>query len=68
MGCSDMKVMTAEAMGANLATFVDEVRAVGAEPILVTSLTRRNFNTDNTTLNDTLGPWANGEFVSNGIA
>ncbi|CAE6462254.1 unnamed protein product [Rhizoctonia solani] len=58
-GHNDMKVMTAEAMGANLATFVDEVRAVGAEPILITSLTRRNFNVDNVTLNDTLGPWAN---------
>ncbi|CAE6456905.1 unnamed protein product [Rhizoctonia solani] len=58
-GHNDMKVMTAEAMGANLATFVDEVRAVGAEPILITSLTRRNFNADNVTLNDTLGPYAN---------
>jgi hypothetical protein len=56
-----MKVMTAAAMGANLATFVDEVRAVGAEPILITSLTRRNFNADNVTLNDTLEPWANGK-------
>ncbi|CEL55564.1 Rhamnogalacturonan acetylesterase RhgT OS=Bacillus subtilis (strain 168) GN=rhgT PE=1 SV=1 [Rhizoctonia solani AG-1 IB] len=56
---NDMKVMTAAAMGANLATFVDEVRAVGAEPILITSLTRRNFNADNVTLNDTLEPWAN---------
>lgn len=59
-----MKVMTAEAMGANLATFVDEVRGVGAEPILITSLTRRNFNADNVTLNDTLGPWAAGEGFS----
>lgn len=67
-GPSDMKVMTAEAMGANLETFVDEVRAVGAEPILITSLTRRNFNADNTTLNDTLEPWANGKFVSHWVS
>jgi hypothetical protein len=56
-----MKVAPAETMGTNIAKFVDEVRAVGAEPILVTSLTRRNFNSDNQTLNDTLGPWANGK-------
>jgi hypothetical protein len=56
-----MKVSPPETMGTNLARFVDEVRAVGAEPILVTSLTRRNFNSDNVTLNDTLGPWANGK-------
>ncbi|KAG8729875.1 hypothetical protein FRC12_020655 [Ceratobasidium sp. 428] len=58
-GHNDMKVMTPEAMGVNLVKFVDEIRGVGAEPILVTSLTRRNFNADNSTLNDTLGPWAN---------
>ncbi|KAF8604546.1 SGNH hydrolase, partial [Ceratobasidium sp. AG-I] len=58
-GHNDMKVAPPETMGTNLAKFVDEVRGVGAEPILVTSLTRRNFNSDNVTLNDTLGPWAN---------
>ena len=30
----------------NLARYVDEARAIGAKPILVTSLTRRNFNPD----------------------
>ncbi|KAG9089969.1 hypothetical protein FRC06_001279, partial [Ceratobasidium sp. 370] len=60
-GHNDMKVMTPEAMGTNLGKFVDEIRGVGAKPILITSLTRRNFNTDNVTLNDTLGPWANGK-------
>lgn len=29
----------------NLARYVEEVRAMGAKPVLVTSLTRRNFNT-----------------------
>ncbi|KAG8715436.1 hypothetical protein FRC08_010584 [Ceratobasidium sp. 394] len=58
-GHNDMKVMTPEAMGANLGKFIGEIRGVGAEPILITSLTRRNFNADNETLNDTLGPWVN---------
>jgi pectinesterase len=30
----------------NLAKYVDEARAIGAKPILVTSLTRRNFGAD----------------------
>jgi lysophospholipase L1-like esterase len=43
---------------ANLARYVDEVRAVGATPILVTSLVRRTFSqTDPTRLTSTLGPW-----------
>ena len=43
---------------ANLARYVDEVRAIGAEPILVTPLTRRNFSPDGRgRLADTLGPW-----------
>ncbi|HWA85016.1 MAG TPA: pectinesterase family protein [Opitutus sp.] len=43
---------------ANMARYVDEVRAIGAEPILVTSLTRRNFAKDGSgKLADTLGPY-----------
>ena len=49
-----------ESMGANLTAMVKELRALGAEPVLVTSLTRRNFNDDGTVA-DTLGPWANGK-------
>lgn len=41
---------------ANLARFVDEARAAGAVPILVTSLTRRGF--ENGKLVDILGPYA----------
>lgn len=44
-------------MGANLTTMVKEIRALGAEPILVTSLIVRNFNA-NGTINDSLQPWA----------
>ena len=43
---------------ANMARYVDDVRAIGATPILVTSLVRRTFSaTDPATLASTLGPW-----------
>jgi pectinesterase len=43
---------------ANLARYVDEVRAIGATPILVTSLVRRTFSeTEPARLASTLGPW-----------
>ncbi len=43
---------------ANLARYVDDVRAIGAQPILVTPLTRRNFAPDGSgRLADTLGPY-----------
>jgi lysophospholipase L1-like esterase len=41
---------------ANLARYVDEARAVGAEPILVTPLTRRIFKDGK--LDNDLAPWA----------
>jgi hypothetical protein len=36
---------------------VNQIRALGGEPVLVTSLTRRTFF-DNGTIQDVLGPWA----------
>ncbi len=43
---------------ANLARYVDEIRAIGAQPVLVTSLTRRNFAADGSgKIVDTLGPY-----------
>lgn len=43
----------------NLGRYVDEVRAIGAVPVLVTSLVRRNFSpSDPMRLHDTLAPWA----------
>ena len=48
---------------ANMARYVDDVRAIGATPILVTSLVRRTFKETRTvrqepaTLVSTLGPW-----------
>jgi lysophospholipase L1-like esterase len=41
---------------ANLARYIDEARAAGAKPILVTPLTRRMFK--NGTLDNDLAPWA----------
>ncbi|MFL6447875.1 MAG: rhamnogalacturonan acetylesterase [Bryobacteraceae bacterium] len=41
---------------ANMRTYVQEVRAAGAKPVLVTPLTRRMFRDGK--LEDTLGPWA----------
>ena len=40
----------------NLIRFVDEARAAGAQPILITSITRRNFKDGK--IADTLGPYA----------
>lgn len=40
----------------NLARFVDEARAIGATPILVTSMARRTF--DNGKIRGELAPWA----------
>ncbi|WP_040309310.1 rhamnogalacturonan acetylesterase [Asticcacaulis biprosthecium] len=40
----------------NLRAYVEEVRAAGAIPVLVTPLTRRGF--ENGKLQDDLGPWA----------
>lgn len=42
-----------------LRAFVTDVRAAGAEPIIVSSLTRRNFD-EHGRLQTTLGPWAEG--------
>jgi lysophospholipase L1-like esterase len=43
---------------ANMARYVDEVRAMGATPVLVTSLVRRTFGElPPDTLTSTLGPW-----------
>ncbi|KAK0193895.1 SGNH hydrolase-type esterase domain-containing protein [Armillaria mellea] len=56
-GHNDARVGPPESMGANLTAMVKEVRALGAEPILVTSLIVRNFNA-NGTIDDSLQPWA----------
>ena len=48
----------ATSFAANIARYVDEVRAIGATPILVTSLTRRNFDPNHPTrIISTLTPY-----------
>ena len=42
-----------------LRQFVADIRAAGAEPVIVSSLTRRNFGDDGM-VQSTLGPWAEG--------
>ena len=43
----------------NMARYVDEVRAIGGQPILVTSLTRRDFDPSGSgRITGTLGPYA----------
>ena len=56
-GHNDQKIAPPESMGANLTVMVEELKALGAEPVLVTSLTRRNFHSDGS-IDDILGPWA----------
>jgi len=63
-GHNDQKIAPPESMGANLTEMVMEIRGLGAEPVLVTSLTRRSFNSDGT-IADTLGPWADGKYMPN---
>ena len=48
----------ATTFAANMARYVDEVRAIGATPILLTSLVRRTFSERRPpSLTSTLGPW-----------
>ncbi|KAF8919175.1 SGNH hydrolase [Mucidula mucida] len=56
-GHNDQKIAPPESMGANLTVMVQELRALGAEPVLVTSLTRRIF-LDDGTIDDLLKDWA----------
>ncbi|KAG6879559.1 hypothetical protein C0992_001564 [Termitomyces sp. T32_za158] len=56
-GHNDQKIAPPESMAANMTSMVQQIRAAGGEPVLVTSLCRRNFSA-NGTVSDTLGPWA----------
>lgn len=42
---------------ANLIRYIDEARAIGAKPVLVTSITRRNFDADGKLKTDSLEPY-----------
>ncbi|KDR86111.1 hypothetical protein GALMADRAFT_52134, partial [Galerina marginata CBS 339.88] len=56
-GHNDMKVTTPAGMGVNLTSIIQQVRAAGGEPVMVSSLTRRTFNS-NGTVQDPLAPFA----------
>jgi hypothetical protein len=58
-----MKIAGPESMAANMTEFVSDIRGLGAHPIILTPLSRRGFKSDNVTINDTLGPWADGEYA-----
>jgi hypothetical protein len=57
----DMKIAGPESMAANLTQFVSDIRSVGGHPILLTPLSRRGFNNGSMTINNSLGPWADGK-------
>lgn len=59
-GHNDMKIAPPESMGQNMTIMVDAIREAEGEAVLVTPLTRRNFN-PNGTVDDVLGPWADGK-------
>ncbi|KDQ16242.1 carbohydrate esterase family 12 protein [Botryobasidium botryosum FD-172 SS1] len=56
-GHNDQKIAPPESMGTNITSFVRQIRQLGAQPILITSLSRRSF-TNGGKISDTLGPWA----------
>ena len=59
-GHNDQKIAPPESMGANLTSMVEQIRAIGGEPVLVTPLMRRNFKDGMVT--DSLRRWADGLF------
>ncbi|KAJ8521889.1 hypothetical protein ONZ45_g1432 [Pleurotus djamor] len=56
-GHNDQKIAPPESMGANMTAMVQTIRSLGAEPVLITSLTRRSFNSAGK-INDQLALWA----------
>lgn len=53
----DRETDAATTYRANLARYIDEARAAGAKPILVTSIVRRNFTPDGKIKRDSLVPY-----------
>ncbi|KAJ9090916.1 hypothetical protein QFC19_009341 [Naganishia cerealis] len=62
-GHNDMKIAGPESMAANLTQFVSDIRSIGGHPILLTPLSRRGFKSDNVTINNTLGPWSDVNYL-----
>jgi len=55
---ADRETDAATTYRANLARYIDEGRAAGAKPVLVTSIVRRNFTQDGKIKRDSLVPYA----------
>src|SRR4051812_12597805 len=55
---ADRETDAATTYRANLARYIDEARAAGAKPVLVTSIVRRNFDADGKIMRDSLVPYA----------
>jgi lysophospholipase L1-like esterase len=53
----DRETDAATTYRANLARYIDEAAAVGAKPVLVTSIVRRNFTSDGKIVRDALVPY-----------
>lgn len=52
-------ILPPESMGANLTSMVQNIQAIGGEPVLITPLTQRIFY-KNGAIEDSLGPWVAG--------
>jgi hypothetical protein len=64
-GVDDQKVGPPESMAANLTRFVNEIQAIGGNPVLLTPLSRRGFGDDGK-VTDALAPWGAGEAAHEG--
>uniref|UniRef100_A0A0W0FZJ8 Putative carbohydrate esterase family 12 protein n=1 Tax=Moniliophthora roreri TaxID=221103 RepID=A0A0W0FZJ8_MONRR len=58
LGHNDRHHSTKEVMAQDLAKMVEDIRGLGAEPVLVSSLVIRDFRA-NGKINDVLAPWVN---------
>lgn len=54
------KIAPASSMAANLTWMANEIKELGGHPVLITSLTRRNFVNGTDTIKDALADWAEG--------
>jgi lysophospholipase L1-like esterase len=54
---ADRETDAATTYRANLARYIDEARSIGAQPVLVTSIVRRNFTPDGKIVRDSLAPY-----------
>ncbi|GAB1520344.1 hypothetical protein RhiTH_003418 [Rhizoctonia solani] len=56
-GHNDMKLMSTTQFAANLTSLTNKIKSAGCSPVLMTSLARRTFSSEQAT-SDTLGPYS----------